>query len=350
MENNSKNSLISLKVISITLLVSFACLAVGCGTREEVLLSGQTMGTTYHITLVGVSLKPKDLKTKIEMRLDAISQSMSTYRKDSEISRFNHLKNSGEKFPVSGDFWQVMTVARKIYRLTDGAWDGTVWPLVNLWGFGNTQNKFRVPEKTDIQALLADIGFNQIGFAPDHHLIKHKAALSLDLASIAKGYAVDQVAALIRKDGINDFLVEIGGEIFASGVRKDGQPWRIGINQPKKNAPIDQAYKVVNLQDKAFATSGDYRIFFEMDGRRFAHIIDPRTGYPATSGVVSASIVAGNCTFADGLATALVVLGPAEGLALVNRLADVECLIIMEKQDGTLADYYSDNFKTYLVH
>lgn len=337
-----------LSLLKTFLLIFGTLVIVGCGSKQEVLLSGQTMGTTYHITLVAAHLKPKDLKTKIDMRLDAINQSMSTYRKDSEISRFNDLKNTGEKFHVSGDFWQVMTVARKIYQLTDGAWDGTVWPLVNLWGFGNTPNAFRIPEKSDIQALLAEMGFHRIGFAPDRHLTKHKAALSLDLASIAKGYAVDQVADLIRKEGVDNFLVEIGGEVFASGVRKDGNCWRIGINQPLKNAPIDQVYKVVNLQDKAFATSGDYRIFYEIDGRRFAHIIDPRTGYPATSGVVSASIVAGNCTFADGLATALVVLGPAKGLGLVNRLADVECLIIVQKSDGTLVNYYSDNFKAYL--
>ena len=349
MENNSKNLPLSSKIISIAVLIFFACLTVGCGAQKEVLFSGKTMGTSYHITIVaGYFNNQKDLKVKIDKRLEDINKSMSTYRKDSEISRFNNLQNTGEKFYVSDDFWQVMTVAQKIYQLTGGAWDGTVKPLVNLWGFGSTKNKYTIPDKSEIQAHLADIGFNHIEVAAERCLIKRKEGVSVDLASIAKGYAVDQVAALIRKSGIDNFLVEIGGEVFASGTRKDGKPWRIGINQPKKNAPVDQVYKVVNLQDKAFATSGDYRIFFEIDGRRFAHIIDPRNGYPAASGVVSASIVADNCTFADGLATALVVLGPEKGLELVNRLTGVECLIIVQKQDGTLIDYSSKNFKAYL--
>jgi len=339
----------TVKVVKIFLLILGTLLFAGCGKQKEVLFSGQTMGTTYHITTVaGYFNNQKDLKVKIDKRLEDINKSMSTYLKDSEISRFNSLQNTGEKFYVSGDFWQVMTVAQKIYQLTGGAWDGTVKPLVNLWGFGSTKNTYRIPEKSEIQAHLADIGFNQIEIKAGRCLIKRKEAVSLDLASIAKGYAVDQIADLVRKNGINDFLVEIGGEVYAAGLRKDGTPWRVGINQPKKNAPADQVYKVVNLQDKAFATSGDYRIFFEIDGRRFSHIIDPRTGYPVTSGVVSASIVAGNCTLADGLATALVVLGPEKGLELVNSLTDVECLIVRQNKDGALIDYFSKNFKAYL--
>lgn len=338
-----------LSLAKTTLLISCAFLIIGCGSKKEVLFSGQTMGTTYHITIIaGYFDNHKDLKVKIDKRLENINQSMSIYRKDSEISRFNNLQKTGEKFDVSDDFWQVMTVARKIYQLTGGAWDGTVAPLVNLWGFGSTKSKAAIPAKTAIQAHLADIGFNHIEVAADRCLIKRKEAVSVDLASIAKGYAVDQVAALISKNGFDNFLVEIGGEVYAAGLRKDGRPWRVGINQPQKDAAFNQVYKVVNLNDKAFATSGDYRIFIEIDGRRFAHIIDPRTGYPVTSRVVSASIVAANCTFADGLATALVVLGPAKGLELVNGLTDVECLIVAQKQDGTLIDYYSENFKAYL--
>lgn len=337
-----------LRLINAAFLIFCVLLFSGCGTPKEVLLSGQTMGTTYHITLVGAHLNPKDLKAKIDKRLEDINQSMSTYRKSSEISRFNNFRKAGKKFAVSDDFRQVMTVAKTIYELSEGAWDGTVKPLIDLWGFGSTTNKYRIPDKAEIQTLFADIGFNHIEIAAKGNLIKRLATVSVDLASIAKGYAVDQIAALIRKNGINDFLVEIGGEVFAGGVRKDGKPWRIGINRPKKNAPVDQVYKVVKLQNKSFATSGDYRIFFEKDGRRFSHIIDPRNGYPVTSGVVSASIVADNCTFADGLATAMVVLGAEKGLDLVNRLKGVEGLIVVQKKDGALIDHYSKNFKRFM--
>lgn len=328
--------------IFLTFLVLFL---VGCGTQKEVQLSGKTMGTTYHITVVaGYFLDTAGLQTKIDRRLDDINRSMSTYRKDSEISRFNAWELAGEKIIISDDFWQVMIIAQKIYELTAGAWDGTVKPLLSLWGFDSTKNKNSIPEKSEIQGQLANIGFNQIEISSDRFLIKHKASISLDLASIAKGYGVDQVTTLIKKMGIENFLVEIGGEVFASGHRKDGKPWRVGINRPQKDAPYDQIYKVINLHNKAFATSGDYRNYFEVDGKRYSHILDPRSGYPISNGVVSVSIVADDCTFADGLSTAVMVLGPQKGLALINKLDDVEGLIVTRQQDGRLIDHYSKGF------
>jgi thiamine biosynthesis lipoprotein len=152
------------------------------------------------------------------------------------------------------------------------------------------------------------------------------------------------VATLIRTNGIKNFIVEIGGEVFAAGFRKDGKKWKIGINRPKENAPFDQVYKVVYLQDKGFATSGDYRNYFECEGKRFSHILDPRNGYPINNGVVSVSIVADTCTFADGLATAVMVLGHKKGLELVNTLDNTECLIVVQANDGTLTDYHSKGF------
>jgi thiamine biosynthesis lipoprotein len=195
---------------------------------------------------------------------------------------------------------------------------------------------------------LANIGFNQIEISADRSLIKNKASISLDLASIAKGYGVDAVAVLIRESGIDNFLVEIGGEVLAAGKRKDGHRWRVGINQPLNNAAYDKIYKIVNLHDKAMATSGDYRIFFESGGKRYSHVMDPRTGYPVSNGVVSVSIVADTCTFADGMATALIVLGPQRGLDLINGLDNVESLIVVQQQNGVLVDYYSQGFARLL--
>ena len=332
------------KCINTTLLIFFVFLA-GCGFQKQVSFSGQTMGTIYHITVVtGFFENTKGLKNKIDMRLEEINKSMSTYRKDSEISRFNALKQTGEKFYISNDFFNVMTVAQNLYKLTGGAWDGTIEPLVNIWGFGNSENKKRIPSKLEIDALLADIGFNNIEISANRYLVKRKAFISLDFASIAKGYGVDQVAAIIKMDGIKKFLVEIGGEVFAAGFRKDGKKWQIGINNPLKDSPFDQVYKAVSIQDKAFATSGDYRNYFEFEGKRFSHILDPRNGYPINNGVVSVSIVADTCTFADGLATAVMVLGHKKGLELVNSLDNTECLIVVRADDGTLTDYYSKGF------
>ena len=337
------------KYLPTTLLIFFLLLA-GCSLQKEVSFSGKTMGTTYHITVVtGYFSSTKDLKERIDRRLEEINKSMSTFRKDSEISRFNANQNAGEKFKISDDFFNVMTVAKTVYELTGGAWDGTVKPLENLWGFGNSENRNKIPPPSKISALLPEMGFNHIEISSDHCLIKKKTPLSLDLASIAKGYGVDQVAALIRTSGIENFLVEIGGEVFAAGFRKDGKQWRIGINRPQAGSPFDQVYKVVNLHDKGFATSGDYRNYFEAGGQRFSHILDPRTGHPVRNGVVSVSIVADTCTFADGLATAVMVLGPKKGLERINSLEHTECLIVVRTQNGKLIDHYSKGFKGYMT-
>ena len=333
------------KYLKTFLFIFFLFSFTGCGFQKQISFSGKTMGTTYHITVVtGFFKNTRALKDKIEMRLDEINKSMSAYRKDSEISRFNALNQPGKKFYISDDFFNVMTVAQHIYNLTGGAWDGTIEPLVTLWGFGTSENKKRIPTQSEIDALLANIGFNTIEMSANRYLVKRNSSISLDLASIAKGYGVDQVAMLVRTNQIKNFLVEIGGEVFASGFRKDGKNWKIGINRPEKNAPIDQVYKLLYLHNKAFATSGDYRNYFECEGKRFSHIFDPRNGYPITNGVVSVSIVADTCTVADGLATAVMVLGPKKGLELVNTLDNTECLIVAQADDGTLIDYYSKGF------
>jgi len=346
MENDSSKIGSTLKYLQTLFLIFFILLFAGCGLKKEVEFSGKTMGTTYHIkAVVGLFTNTKNIKDQIDTRLEEINKSMSTFRKESEISRFNAHQTVGEKFKISEDFYNVMIVAMAIYQETGGAWDGTVKPLVDLWGFGKSENNYTIPEKSRIAAILSNIGFNNIEIFAGHYLAKKNTAITLDLASIAKGYGVDQIAALIRGNGIDNFLVEIGGEVFAAGLRKDGKNWRIGINRPQKNAPVDQVYKVVNLQDKGFATSGDYRNYFEVNQKRFTHVIDPRNGYPVDNGVVSVSIIANTCTFADGLATAVMVLGHKKGLDLVNRLDNTECFIVTKKEDGALIDHYSKGFK-----
>ncbi len=332
-------------VISFIIATSLCFLSSGCEGKREHLIQGRTMGTTYQIKIVtGYFQGISGLKDKIEKRLEEINAAMSTYQKDSEIRRFNDLKQTGRKFKISDDFYRVMKTAQAIHRLSDGAWDGTVNPLVDLWGFGRGGLKNKVPMESAISAILPNIGFENIEVLKPGVLLKKRAAVTLDLSSIAKGYGVDKVADIIREEGFHNYLVEIGGEVFASGYRKDGKLWRIGINRPQTDASLDEVYKVVNLHNKAFATSGDYRQFFVVDGIRYAHIIDPRTGYPISNGVASVTIIADTCTFADGLATAIMVMGPDKGLDLINRLDAVEGLIIVEQLDGSLADFYSNGF------
>jgi FAD:protein FMN transferase len=326
----------------------FAALFVcGFDRQNEHIISGKTMGTTYTIKVVSdPSSNRPALEDAVEKRLKEINRSMSTYIKESEISRFNRIQDTNTPFMVSEDFWNVMAIARKLYRLTDGAWDGTVNPLVNLWGFGGRKSERKIPSKQAIDAALKTIGFKHIVFGDtERYLRKTNPAISLDLGSIAKGYGVDQISELLRENGYQHFLVEIGGEVYASGRKIDGAPWRIGINKPLPDASLNQVYRVVSIQNKGMATSGDYRNFFLKDGIRYAHILDPRTGYPAGSTVVSASVIADTCTFADGLATALVVMGPGRGIALVEQLDSVECFMVSQTPDGALIDRASSGLR-----
>ena len=318
----------------------------GTGIAQELFLTGATMGTTYHIKVVTEPDKDgKDLQQRIDQRLKQLNKSMSTFQPDSEISRFNRLQTVDTDFSVSPDFLAVMLAADAVYRLTDGAWDGTVKPLVDLWGFGPSGPISEAPSAQAVATALKNVGFQQIEVSAKGFLKKRLAAVTIDLASIAKGYGVDQVAQLIEGTGFRNYLVEIGGEVYAAGKRKDGRNWRVGINQPLKTATANAVYRALELQDQALATSGDYRNFEIIGGRAYSHIIDPRSGYPVNHGVVSTSVVAPNCTLADGLATALMVMGPEKGISLLNRLDAVEGLIIVQKADGSLENFWSRGLK-----
>jgi FAD:protein FMN transferase len=309
---------------------------------REVKFTGKTMGTTYHITVIADSDQTtKGLKEKIDQKLETINQSMSTYRSDSQISRFNALNKADEKFVISEDFLEVLLVARTVYQLTDGAWDGTVNPLVSLWGFMSEKLPTKIPDKNEIHRILPHIGFDKIIISTKGYIQKKDPDITLDLASIAKGHGVDRVSELLLNNGFKNFIVEIGGEVYASGNNMEKIPWRVGINTPDKNASFDTVYKVITLTDMAMATSGDYRNLMEIDGQHYSHIIDPRTGYPVQNHVVSATIIAQTCTFADGLATAVMAMGPEKSLDLINRLKNVEGLIIVRNPDGTFTDHYS---------
>ncbi len=312
---------------------------------ESLEFSGRTMGTTYRVKAFAESgTKVSGLDTRIRERLDAINRSMSTYLPESEINRFNILKTAGKPFPVSEEFQKVLQAAQEVYRLTGGAWDGTVKPLVDLWGFGPPGARNAPPDPEKIREALKKVGFHRIRISGNGYLVKENASVSLDLASIAKGYGVDSLAALLQANGIRRFLVEIGGEVFAAGLKPDGSRWRIGINEPTPGTPLDRVYKVLALKDMALATSGDYRNFFEHGGIRYAHVIDPRTGYPVSNGVVSVSVLAKTCMLADALATALMVMGPEKGMELVERLESVQCLILVQNKETPLKEFFSNGF------
>ena len=253
---------------------SFLCLFLllflsiaGCGRETEIVVTGRTMGTTYQVKAYGrPGISTAALSEKIDLRLEQLNQVFSTYRTDSEISRFNRFDRVGEPYAVSEDFIRVMKTAREVYRITHGAWDGTVDPLVRLWGFHEKKPPGTPPSEDEINSLLQRVGFSFIEVHAGKSLVKRRADVSLDLASIAKGYAVDEIAVLLRGEGFDRYLVEIGGEVFASGRKPDDSAWAVGINRPEPDAPIDSVYRVVRLVDRALATSGDYRNFFIRNG------------------------------------------------------------------------------------
>jgi thiamine biosynthesis lipoprotein len=335
-ENMSKK--IFFVVVAIFLFVTYMAPA----GQREVVFNGKTMGTTFHITISANEGKSVEgLREKIDRELEQVNREMSTYRKDSLISRFNASEKSDVAFPVSEKFMEVLRVSKSVYEITGGAWDGTVNPLLDLWGFRSKKGPYAIPEKKDIQEALSHVGFGKIVFVDGGHIMKKDPRLTLDLASIAKGHGVDRVSGVLLKSGFKNFIVEIGGEIYAAGLNAEKKPWRAGVNTPDRNAPFDQVYEIVTLTDAAMATSGDYRNFVEIDGRFYSHIVDPRTGYPVENGVAAAIVVAPTCTFADGLATAAMVMGRAKSIELFDKLSGVEGLVITRDSDGVLKSHYS---------
>lgn len=309
---------------------------------------GSTMGTTYTIRIAHSPLGSKTLQQvqkAVENYLAAINDQMSTYLPSSEISRFNRSTET-TPFPVSPDFARVVTFALQLSRDSDGAFDPTVTPLVNAWGFGS-QAAGAEPAADQLEAALARVGYRYVTLTPDGALRKSRPDVQLDLSAVAKGYAVDGVAALLMQHGATNIFVEIGGECVAHGQNDRGHPWRIGIDRPAYGAlPGENLEAVVELSHRAIATSGDYRNFRATeDGTVVNHIIDPRTGRPAQHQLASVSVLATNCLEADGIATALFVMGPDEGLAWATRRPDVEALFVVRTGDG-FKELRTPGFKT----
>ncbi len=311
-------------------------------------ISGETMGTFYTVKFISRKKESLSLwKTRVDLRLKEVNKRLSMYDTNSEISRFNR-EDIGKALLISPDFYTVLLTAQKIYKITGGAWDGTVKPLVDLWGFGTKKGPDRIPAQSEITLTLSGTGFDHIQLRNPNRIVKNKA-ITLDLGSIAKGYGVDTIADLFRSYGIQDVLVEIGGELYASGKNRKGKHWSVGISRPDKQHVNQNLFSVVQLKDHAIATSGNYRNFFEMDGKTFSHIINPKTGFPVDNTIVSASVIAEECTFADGLATALMVMSIHKGLELVNSLENTECLII-QKKGRQLIRHTSEKFLEFVVN
>jgi len=278
-------------------------------------LAGETMGTTWAVTVVGSpDVGRAELRAAIERELDTVVAQMSTWREDSDLSRFNRAP-AGTDHPVPAGLWIVLNCALSVARDSGGAYDPTVGPLVSLWGFGPPLRHTDQPSAEAIDAVRARIGWDRVAIDAARRQIRQPGGIAIDLSAVAKGYAVDEVAASLRRLGIDSFLVDIGGEQTGAGTKPDGQPWWVAIERPPG---ADHVETVVALHGLSIATSGDYRWYFEHRGRRYAHTIDPRTGYPATGGLASVTVLHRDCMTADALSTAMTVMGAAAAMTFAT--------------------------------
>ncbi len=305
---------------TIALLLVLMSIVSGCGGESEpVRLQGKALGTTYSIVTYGLpdGMSTETLIQGVGRVVTDVNTVMSLFKPDSELSRFN-AQHGLEWFPVSKELVHVVETAQSVHQMTSGAFDITVAPLVNLWGFGPDKRPDVIPADADIQKALENVGADLVEVRVDPPALKKvKPGITLDLAAIAKGYCVDAVSNWLDSQKIAAFMVEIGGEVRTKGAKPGNAPWHIAVEKPVSTERAVQA--VITLTNKAMATSGDYRNYFEVDGKRYSHMIDPTTGRPITHTLVSVSVIDDTCTRADALATGLMVLGPQKGIAVAKK-------------------------------
>lgn len=334
--------------------VAFGCILAlslaACETpRDELIhLSGQTMGTTYNVKIVGLrmpatddtTMTPEELAQTIDQRLVDLNQIFSTYIPNSEISVLNR---SAGTLPISDEMHRVLTLAWQIHELSDGAYDITVGPLVNLWGFGPDGPTDGIPAAERIDEALMRVGQKRLTLG-DNELTK-PADISLDLSSLAKGYAVEEVAMLIENLGAMRYMVEIGGEVKTRGVNQRGRPWMIGVEAPDMNAR--HVHRVLPVRDSAMATSGDYRNFFEFGGNTYSHTLNPKTGRPVTHNLASVTVLDDDAGFADAIATAFSVLGPTQTMRIAEQ-KNLRVFAILRNGPDQYEELYSQPMQQYL--
>ena len=334
-----------LALLGITLIFIFALIKHNKdqeATKESYLRNeGTVFGTIYHI----IYESEEDFHLDIKAELKKFDNSLSMFNKQSTLSRVNQNDST-----VLLDEWTeyVLTKGLDISKNTDGAFDMTVAPLVNAWGFGFKKSDSVTPEIID--SLRSFIGYTTIAIE-SNKVRKADDRTMLDASAIAKGYACDVIAELLTSKGVENYMVEIGGEVAAKGVNHKDLCWRIGINKPIEDNSTNtgEIEEIVQLCDGGMATSGNYRNFYYKDGKKVAHTIDPRTGYPVEHSLLSATVIADNCMEADAYATAFMVLGLERSLKIAQNNPSLAALFIYDSGDGKTAIATTDNFSNYLI-
>ncbi len=334
------------------LLISIVALALsGCEEKSAspgMVLEGKTMGTVWRVSVANVEPARKAaLQQAIQQQLDGDDQALSTWKKDSVLSHFNQYQGSDPQ-PVSADMADIVTVALRIGQKTEGAMDITVGPLVNLWGFGPAKPPQHTPSAAEIAAAQALTGLQHLRViqgVEGQWLQKDLPGLYVDLSTMGEGYATDHLARLMEQQGITNYLVSVGGAVLSRGMNASQQPWRVAIQKPTDRENAVEAR--VDLQGHGISTSGSYRNYYELDGKRISHVIDPRTGRPIEHKLVSATVIATTALEADGWDTGLMVLGTerAKALALKEHLA----VYLITKQGDGFSHWMSPQFRSFLI-
>jgi thiamine biosynthesis lipoprotein len=341
MENKRSKKRLSLQLAFLTFLIIGTILIIKHQHNMPYQHNrGSVFGTFYSITYQC----DNDLQKEIEAELKKVDQALSMFNQESIISKVNR----NEKVDLNEMFLQVITLAQKVSQDTDGAFDITVAPLVNAWGFGfKTGDK---PSGTSIDSLMSTVGYKKISLK-GRQLFKENKNTMLDCSAIAKGYGSDVVAAFLKKRGIDNFMVEIGGEVVTQGISEKRVPWRIGVTKPTDDSlSVDNELQtVLNVTNKAMATSGNYRNFYYKDGKKYAHTIDPKTGYPVQHSLLSATVLADNCATADAYATSFMVMGIEKAKGVLERHPELMAYFIYTDERGNLAVWYSPSMKDKIL-
>ena len=326
-------------------------LLAGCDNGEQAkptVLEGKTMGTWWRVSVVDINTQQAQaLQQKIQAQLDGDDHLLSTWKNDSVLMRFNHATSTAP-WPVSAAMADIVTTSLRVGEKTDGAMDITVGPLVNLWGFGPDKQPVKTPEQAQIDAAKARTGLAHlmvINRAGEQFLQKDLPDLFVDLSTVGEGYAADHLARLMEQEGIARYLVSVGGALASRGMNAQGQPWRVAIQKPTDRENAAQA--VVDINGHGISTSGSYRNYYELDGKRISHIIDPRSGRPIQHALVSVTVIAPTALEADAWDTGLMVLGTEQAKEVVKREGLAVFMII--KQGEGFTTWMSPQFSAFLI-
>jgi len=341
-------------IVCLTLVLVWGCQSEKPTERTYSEMQGETMGTYYKVTYYD-SLN-RTLQPGVDSLLARLNQEVSTYIESSTISRFNQSDRGipltynpyGEESRYENEhFKKNYSLAVSMFRATDGNLDVSVMPLVNYWGFGYSEKrKVTEVDSNRVDSLLQFVGLDNVEMNADS-LRKKMPGVQLDFSALAKGYGVDLIGAFLQERGIQHFFVDIGGEVVVSGESPRGDAWRIGISDPRDDAGLDDIQTAIPITNRAMATSGNYRNVYEVNGVKYSHTINPKTGYPERSSLLSATVLAPDCIRADALATACMVAGPDQALAYARNDDQVEVYLIIGLPEGGLDVRYSEGFKTY---